>query len=164
MCAEGVVSADVIVQATEGYTRDIKGKKLDLLPVYSRMIATEPLTDSQISEIGLADRPTFNDGRYIVIYGQRTSDNRIAFGGQGNPPYLYGSKIDSGVESNLHSHEVVWEKSGELSSSAKRRSDNTPMGRHISNSQKLAAGLRLDKLSGVGFLGGYVGEVLQQQT
>ncbi|GIS34698.1 MAG: hypothetical protein Ct9H90mP5_11470 [Acidimicrobiaceae bacterium] len=49
---EGVVSADVIVQATEGYTRDIKGKKLDLLPVYSRMIATEPLTDSQISEMG----------------------------------------------------------------------------------------------------------------
>ena len=83
VCTEGVVSADVIVQATEGYTRDIKGKKLDLLPVYSRMIATEPLTDSQISEIGLADRPTFNDGRYIVIYGQRTSDNRIAFGGQG---------------------------------------------------------------------------------
>ena len=32
------------------------------------------------------------------------------------------------------------------------------MGRHISNSQKLASGLRLDKLSGVGFLGGYVGE------
>ena len=33
VCTEGVVSADVIVQATEGYTRDIKGKKLDLLPV-----------------------------------------------------------------------------------------------------------------------------------
>ena len=158
VCAEGVVSADVIVQATEGYTRDIKGKKLDLLPVYSRMIATEPLTDSQMSEIGLADRPTFNDGRYIVIYGQRTSDNRIAFGGQGNPPYLYGSRIDSAVESNLHSHEVVWENLVNLLPQLKDVAITHRWGGTLAIPRNWLPGLRLDKRSGFGFLGGYVGE------
>ncbi len=157
-CAEGVVSADVIVQATEGYTRDIRGKKLDLLPVYSRMIATEPLTDSQMSEIGLEDRPTFNDGRYIVIYGQRTSDNRIAFGGQGKPPYLYGSRIDSGVESNLHSHEVVWENLVNLLPQLKDVAITHRWGGTLAIPRNWLPGLRLDRPSGVGFLGGYVGE------
>ena len=76
------MKAEVIVQATEAYTRNLKGHKLDLLPVYSRMIATEPLNEKLISDIGLANRPTFADERYIVIYGQLTEDNRIAFGAQ----------------------------------------------------------------------------------
>lgn len=157
-CLEGVVSADVIVQATEGYTRDIAGKKLDLLPVYSRMIATEPLTDSQMSEIGLDNRPTFNDGRYIVIYGQRTSDNRIAFGGQGKPPYLFGSRIDSGIESNLQSHTFVWENLVNLLPQLKDVAITHRWGGTLAIPRNWLPGLRFDKLSGVGFLGGYVGE------
>ena len=94
-CVEGVVSADVIVQATEGYTRDIKGKKLDLLPVYSRMIATEPLTDSKSAKSGLLTDLHLMMAGTSLSMDTRTSDNRIAFGGQGNPPYLYGSRIDS---------------------------------------------------------------------
>ena len=43
-------------------------------------------------EIGLADRPTFHDGRHLIIYGQRTADGRIAFGGRG-APYHFGSKV-----------------------------------------------------------------------
>jgi len=78
----GLVKSEVIVQATEAYTRNLKRHKLDLLPVYSRMIATEPLDEKVFEEIGLKNRPTFADGRYMVIYGQRTEDNRIAFGGQ----------------------------------------------------------------------------------
>ena len=41
------------------------------------MIATEPLTAEQWAEIGLDDRPTFADDRYMVIYGQRTEDGRL---------------------------------------------------------------------------------------
>ena len=56
------------------------------------MVATEPLSDSQWQEIGLANRELFADYRHLIIYGQRTADNRIAFGGRG-APYHFGSSI-----------------------------------------------------------------------
>jgi glycine/D-amino acid oxidase-like deaminating enzyme len=56
------------------------------------MIATEPLSGSTWSEIGLAERETFSDYRLLIIYGQRTADDRIAFGGRG-APYHFGSRV-----------------------------------------------------------------------
>ena len=35
--------ADVVVRATEGYTRSLRGRRRELAPVYSLIIATEPL-------------------------------------------------------------------------------------------------------------------------
>jgi glycine/D-amino acid oxidase-like deaminating enzyme len=61
-------------------------------PVYSLMIATAPLPDAVWQEIGLADRPTFGDLRHLIIYGQRTADGRLAFGGRG-APYHLGSAV-----------------------------------------------------------------------
>ena len=66
------VRAPVIVRATEAYTRDLRGQRRDILPVYSRMIATEPLPDEIFDDIGLASRPSFADDRRMVTYGQRT--------------------------------------------------------------------------------------------
>jgi glycine/D-amino acid oxidase-like deaminating enzyme len=63
------------------------------------MIATEPLADEVWDEIGLADRPTFADGRSLIIYGQRTADGRLAFGGRG-APYHFGSRIDPAFDRN----------------------------------------------------------------
>ncbi len=154
----GDVKADVIIQATEAFTRDLKGKKLDLLPVYSRMIATEPLSDDLMSEIGLAHRPTFSDGRYIVIYGQRTEDNRIAFGGQGMPPYLFGSRIDSTIQRNELSHQLILENLIELLPQLKDVAVTHRWGGVLAIPRNWLPGLRYDKGSGLGFLGGYVGE------
>ena len=86
----GRLRADLILVATEGYTRDLPGRRRRLLPIHSMMIATEPLPDSVWKEIGLAERETFADPRRIVIYGQRTADGRIAFGGRGR--YFLGSR------------------------------------------------------------------------
>ena len=68
----GTVTAAAVVRATEAYTRDLAGERRALLPVYSLMIATEPLPPDVIAEIGLPGRPTFSDDRHMVIYGQRT--------------------------------------------------------------------------------------------
>ena len=43
-------------------------------------------------EIGLARRETFTDHRHLIIYGQRTADDRLVFGGRG-APYHFGSRI-----------------------------------------------------------------------
>ncbi|MEY2960075.1 MAG: hypothetical protein RLZZ01_2643, partial [Actinomycetota bacterium] len=88
----GTVRADTVITATEGYTSRLPGERRTYLPIYSMMIATEPLPAAVWDEIGLADRPTFADARHLVIYGQRTADDRLAFGGRG-APYHFGSRI-----------------------------------------------------------------------
>jgi glycine/D-amino acid oxidase-like deaminating enzyme len=86
----GSVNSPVILRATEGYTDSLKGEERKLLPLYSMMVATEPLPESIWDEIGLKRRETFCDNRRVTIYGQRTLDNRFAFGGRGG--YYFGSK------------------------------------------------------------------------
>ncbi len=88
----GEIAAATVVRATEGYTADIPGLKRLLAPLYSLMIATEPIPDADWDEIGLAHRELFGDLRHLVVYGQRTTDGRIAFGGRG-APYDFGSRI-----------------------------------------------------------------------
>ncbi|MGB6455964.1 MAG: FAD-binding oxidoreductase [Streptosporangiaceae bacterium] len=92
LTALGTVQADYVVRATEGYTPRLPGFQRAIAPVYSLMIATEPLPASVWDEIGLADRSTFGDLRHLIIYGQRTADGRFAFGGRG-APYHLGSAV-----------------------------------------------------------------------
>ena len=104
---DGTVRAEVVVRATEGFTRTLQGGRRTLVPLYSLMIATEPLPDDVWDGIGLRERETFNDARHLIIYGQRTADGRFAFGGRG-APYHFGSGIrpefdrDRGVHDSLH--------------------------------------------------------------
>src|SRR5258707_11058915 len=88
----GTVRARYVIRATEGYTPVLPGLRRALAPVYSLMIATAPLPEEAWAEIGLAGRPTFNDLRHLIIYGQRTADGRLAFGGRVAPHHL-GSAV-----------------------------------------------------------------------
>ncbi len=56
------------------------------------IIATEPLPAETWERIGLRRRETFSDHRHVIIYGQRTADDRLVFGGRG-APYHFGSRI-----------------------------------------------------------------------
>jgi glycine/D-amino acid oxidase-like deaminating enzyme len=88
----GTVTCDRLVIATEGYGATLRATHRRVLPLYSLMIATEPLPDAFWDEIGIAHGQTFADFRHLVIYGQRTADNRFAFGGRG-ARYHWGSVI-----------------------------------------------------------------------
>ena len=90
--ATGTVRARYVIRATEGYTALLPGQRRAIAPVYSLMIATAPLPEAAWAEIGLASRPTFSDLRHLIIYGQRTADGRLAFGGRG-APYHLGSAV-----------------------------------------------------------------------
>ena len=63
--ARGSVAAGTIVVATEGYTPDLPGRHRDLVPMYSLMVATEPLADWVWDRIGLNHRETFSDKRHL---------------------------------------------------------------------------------------------------
>jgi glycine/D-amino acid oxidase-like deaminating enzyme len=93
----GTVLADRIVIATEGYGATLPSTHRRILPLYSLMIATEPLPDSVWDEIGISHGQTFCDFRHLLIYGQRTADNRVAFGGRG-ARYHWGSAIRPGYD------------------------------------------------------------------
>ncbi len=43
-----------MIRATEGYTRTLHGEERTLVPVYSLMIATEPLPEAFWAEAGLS--------------------------------------------------------------------------------------------------------------
>ena len=153
----GAVSAEVVVQATEGYTRDLRGRRRRLAPFYSRMIATEPLSDDLWGQIGLADRPTFADDRHMVIYGQRTSDGRIAFGGRG-VPYLYGSRISPSMEVRDDSHRLVHEALTDLFPMLAGVEITHRWGGVFGVPRNWTPFVHYDNAAGIATAGGYVGE------
>ena len=93
----GVVRAGVVVRALEGYTATLPGHRRALVPVYSLMIATEPLPAATGSGSGWPGGRRSRDQRHLIIYGQRTADDRLAFGGRG-APYHFGSRIEPGYD------------------------------------------------------------------
>ncbi len=153
----GTVRADVIVRATEAYTRDLRGRRRQLLPIYSLMVGTEPLPQSVFDEIGLADRPTFADDRYMVIYGQRTADDRIAFGGRG-VPYLFGSRISPTVERHHRSHERIHETLVDLFPALSGARMTHRWGGVLGVSRNWTPFVHYDPAAGTAGAGGYVGE------
>ena len=104
--SRGTVRAPVVVRATEGYTPGLPGQRRTLAPVYSLMVATEPLPASFWAAAGLARRETFTDMRRMIIYGQRTADDRLAFGGRG-APYHFGSRVSPSFDRDARVHRAI---------------------------------------------------------
>lgn len=153
----GTIRAEVVIRATEGYTRDLPGHRRTLAPIYSLMIATEQLPASTWSEIGLADRQTFCDDRHLVIYGQRTADDRIAFGGRG-APYGFGSRIDPSIEVRSSAHAALANTLHDLLPQTAGTKITHRWGGVLGVPRDWFPSVEFDRTSGLGALGGYVGE------
>ena len=82
-----------VVRATEAWTAELPGSRREVAPVRSHMIATEPLPADVWAQIGLDRGQTFAVARRLVVQGQRTADDRIAFGGRG-ASYHRGNGLD----------------------------------------------------------------------
>jgi len=155
--SRGVVTANVVVRATDAYTRDLSGHRRTLVPLYSLMIATEPLPDEVWDEIGLREMETFSDDRRMVIYGQRTTDGRIAFGGRG-APYRFGSGIDAATEQSPEVHKKIAETLVELFPVLKDVAITHNWGGVLGVPRDWRPSVGLDHTTGLAWAGGYVGE------
>jgi glycine/D-amino acid oxidase-like deaminating enzyme len=102
----GTITAQSVVVATEAFGLQRGRNRRHAIPVYSLMVMTEPIPQPAWDEIGLDDRPTFSDGRHMIIYGQRTDDGRIAFGGRG-APYHFGSQIEPSFDHDEPTFEYI---------------------------------------------------------
>jgi glycine/D-amino acid oxidase-like deaminating enzyme len=105
-CRGGRLSADVVVRATESYTIRERAERRSFLPLYSLMIATEPLPQQTWDELGWRDGLGVQDSRHLYYYAQRTIDGRIALGGRGAPyrltdPISARNEQDPGVFQRL---------------------------------------------------------------
>ena len=152
----GRVKAPFIVRATEGYTAELPGHKRRLAPLYSLMIATEPLSESLWDEIGLADRETFGDLRHLVTYGQRTADGRVAFGGRG-APYDYGSRVRRNAEFEAEAFTRVRNGLLKIFPQLENTTITHRWGGVLGVTRNWIPTAGLDRETGLAWAGGYVG-------
>ncbi len=155
--AAGDVRAEVVLRATEGYTASLPGLRRTAVPVYSLMVATEPLDDATLDSIGLSDRPTFTDGRHLIIYGQRTTDGRLAFGGRG-APYHFGSRVRAAYDVDRRVFDDLRTVLRQLLPQLREVRFTHQWGGCLGISRDWAASVGLDPVSGMGWAGGYVGD------
>ncbi|HZQ94284.1 MAG TPA: FAD-dependent oxidoreductase [Candidatus Sulfotelmatobacter sp.] len=94
-----------IVLAGESYLTQLRRLHRVLLPVYSLIALTEPLTEQQWNSIGWQNRESLASCNYTVDYLTRTADGRILFGSRG-APYRFGSRIsdDQELHGATHAH------------------------------------------------------------
>lgn len=88
------------VRAVEAYHEGTA----DQVPIYSLMVATEPLPEEVFEEIGIRNRETFAEASHLVTYAQRTADERLAIGGRG-APYTWGSRRNDASEHDRKDHD-----------------------------------------------------------
>lgn len=153
----GLVRAEVVLTATEGYTAQLPGRRRDLAPVYSLMLATEPLPEHVWEQIGLSDRATFTDERHLTIYGQRTSDGRLAFGGRG-APYHFGSRVSPAYELNQRVHDGLRTILVELFPVLGDVTITHRWGGNLGVPRDWYPSVGLDRTTGMAWAGGYVGD------
>ncbi|MGH8970803.1 MAG: NAD(P)/FAD-dependent oxidoreductase [Actinomycetes bacterium] len=153
----GTVRAEAVLRATEGYTAGLPGHRRDLAPVYSLMIATEPLAEDVWGRIGLAGRATFTDHRHLVIYGQRTADGRLAFGGRG-APYHFGSRVRPEHDREPAVFDALRRVLVDLLPEVRDAAVTHTWGGPLGIPRDWCASVGLDPGTGLGWAGGYVGD------
>lgn len=153
----GTVDAQVVVRATEGYTPQLAGESRTLVPVYSLVIATEPLPAEAWETIGLGDRETFSDHRHLIVYGQRSADDRLVFGGRG-APYHFGSRVRPEFDRVDRVHDRLRAALRELFPALGDVRVAHAWGGPLGIPRDWCASVGLDRPTGQAWAGGYVGD------
>jgi glycine/D-amino acid oxidase-like deaminating enzyme len=153
----GDVRARWVLRATEGYTADMPGEHRALLPMNSSMIVTEPLAPSEWERIGWDRAETMLDGSHLYTYSQRTADGRIAIGGRG-VPYRFASRTD---REGPVPERTIQELRARLTSLFPSLAEvGVARAWHgvLGVARDWCPTVVLDRVSGLGWAGGYAGE------
>ena len=104
--ANGLVRARAVVLAGEAYLTQLRPLHRSLLPLYSLIVLTEPISDGDWATIGWQAREVLASYRLSVDYLSRTADGRILFGGRG-APYRFGSQIEPAFDRDARTHGLL---------------------------------------------------------
>ena len=153
----GEVRAKFVVRAIESFASQMKPTKRSVVPLYSLMVATEPLPEDVWRSIGWSGRETFADGRNMVTYAQRTADGRIAFGGRG-APYHFGSRIEDRFDRHDTIHRRLEETVREIFPQVGDARITHRWGGPVGAPRDWHAFATIDRATGMCAGGGYVGD------
>ncbi len=151
------VRARYVVRATEGFTRSLATHRRRLLPLYSYMVATEPLPRDVLAQLRWTGRETFKDARNLIIYAQITTDGRIAFGGRG-APYHFGSSVKPEFDRDNSVHEKIIKSMRELFPMARDAKVTHRWGGPLGVPRNWHSSVEFDQQTGMASAGGYVGD------
>ncbi|MFP6639946.1 MAG: FAD-dependent oxidoreductase, partial [Myxococcota bacterium] len=101
-------------------------------------------------------RETFGDCRRMVIYGQRTADDRMVFGCRG--PYLFGSGVRNRFDANDSCFRRVEATLHKLFPVLAEASISHRWAGVLGIPRDFKPTVGFDRKQGLGFAGGYVGE------
>jgi glycine/D-amino acid oxidase-like deaminating enzyme len=93
----GTVNAKVIVLAGEAYLSQLPKTRRAIIPITSRIVITEPLSDEIWNEIGWKDRDVVGGFGLLGGYLNHTADRRLMFGAY-RGFYPYHSKITDAID------------------------------------------------------------------
>jgi glycine/D-amino acid oxidase-like deaminating enzyme len=155
-CEAGTVRADIVLRATESYSTLLRGSARRYLPMYSLMIATEPLPDAVWDELGWEDGLLVGDQHQLFFYAQRTTDGRIAIGGRG-APYRLGHPIDEHNERNDGVRARLERALRECFPAVGDAEITHHWGGPLAAPRDWSMAVHFDRASGFGWAGGYTG-------
>lgn len=152
----GTVRAPIVLRATEGFTPALPGLRRRWLPMNSSMIATDPIPAHVWDEIGWQGRETVGDTAHGFFYAQRTVDDRIAIGGR-SVPYRFASRTDQDGQVPARTVRLLTE----VLHSILPQIRDIPIAHGwcgvLAVPRDWEAGVALDRTTGLGWAGGYVG-------
>ena len=151
-----VVQASHIIRATEAWTARLPGHRRTVAPVYSLIVATAPLPQSVWAQIGLANAETFSEHRHVIVYGQRSVDDRIVFGGRG-APYHFGSAIKAEFDADEAVFRMLRRRLTQLLPATEGVEFTHAWGGPLGIARDWHPGVGYDPATGAGHAGGYVG-------
>jgi glycine/D-amino acid oxidase-like deaminating enzyme len=152
-----VVKARHVIRATEAWTARLPGHRRTVAPVYSLVVATAPLPKSLWDEVGLTDAETFSEHRHVIVYGQRSVDDRIVFGGRG-APYHFGSGIRAEFDSDATVFRTLRRSLTQLLPAVEGVEFTHAWGGPLGIARDWHPGVGYDPSTGMGHAGGYVGD------
>lgn len=105
--AQGHVTADRVVVATNAYRAPVRPPRRYVIPVHDHVLASEPLSSAQRVSIGWAEREAAADAARRFHYYRLTADDRIVWGGY-DAAYHFMGRDPSSAQSR-RTHELIAE-------------------------------------------------------
>lgn len=153
----GKVRAETVVRATEAFSCQQTEHRRSAIPLYSMVLATEPLPKSLRKKLRLDHRMAFNDMRHLRVYGQVTGEGRLVFGGRG-APYKWGSKMSDGVDQIGDGHVRIHASMVEFFPELTDVTVTHRWGGALGVARDWCPTVSMDKTSRIAWAGNYVGD------
>lgn len=150
------ITCPISIRATEAFTpRSWMGNRQ--IPIYSLMVATEPLPSDVISQIRNNQRATFQEACHLITYAQITGDNRLAIGGRGVRYKLF-SRLSERSEIDNRMHSALERRAKSWFPQISQAKFEYRWGGAVALTRRWQAYLNFDRATGRAEIGGYVGD------